>query len=243
MIELSDSARALYDRLGVEGFDPELFAAALFHRSYRAENEGASSNERLEFLGDAVLGLAVTEYLYMTRPDLPEGDLARIRAVVVSKEALAPVGRSLGIGEALFLGRGEDSSGGRHKASLLADAFEALLGALYLSCGFSVAKGLVLDLLGDRIETAAAAKVYGDAKNRLQELAVTRSLPMPSYELKAEGPDHERHFFATVSLGWVLAHGEGRSKKAAERAAAASAIAMLELEEKKDARAAGEKGA
>ena len=198
------------------------------HRSYVAEHNGSPSNERLEFLGDAVLGLVVTEHLFARFPDMPEGDLARIRAAVVSTDALAPIAAALGVGEALLLGRGESTSGGRHKDSLLADALEALIGAIFLEGGLSEARPLVLALCGETIDQEATHAVLGDAKNRLQELVAHLGHAAPVYEVEAGGPDHERFFRAVVHAGEVSGHGEGRSKKRAERLSAEDALAQLE---------------
>jgi len=204
---------------------------ALSHRSHCAENPGEESNERLEFLGDAVLGLVVTAELYAAHPQLPEGDLARIRAAVVSTGALAPVAAGLGIGGELLLGKGEDASGGRDKPSILADALEALIGAVYLANGLGPARELVIGLLGAELASAAGAAL-GDAKNRLQELAVRIGEEAPRYRLREQGPDHDKRFSAEVYLGQrVLGRGTGRSKKQAERAAAEQAVAVLAEEE------------
>jgi ribonuclease III len=192
---------------------------ALVHRSWCAESTGEESNERLEFLGDSVLGLVVTAHLYDTHPDLPEGDLARIRAAVVSTESLAPVAAALELGEALYLGRGEELSGGRSKPSLLADCFEAVIGALYLSGGLAAAEVFVLRHLTDQLDEEAARDELGDAKNVLQELAASSGLAAPTYRLRGRGPDHARIFSADVALGEITGHGEGNSKKQAERAA------------------------
>lgn len=212
---------------------------ALTHRSYVAEVAGEASNERLEFLGDAVLGLVVAEHCYRALPGVPEGDLARIRAAVVSEEALAPVAASIGVGDAVLLGRGEASSGGRAKPSILADALEALIGATYLAGGLERARALVLELLGEAIEEAASAAELGDPKNRLQELCARLGLEPPRYRLRESGPDHAKRYVADVDVEVAAAadgvacsvvasgHGAGRSKKQAERAAAAEALARL----------------
>jgi ribonuclease-3 len=194
------------------------------HRSWCAESSGETSNERLEFLGDAVLGLVVTNHLFLTYSDLPEGELAKVRASVVNSEALAEVAAELSLGEALLLGKGEDSSGGREKPSILADAMEAVIGAVYLDGGWEPAAVLVMGLLGDRIEEAAAGPGGQDYKTRLQELAARRFDQLPRYEVTDEGPDHAKRFFATVLLGGVRhGRGEGRSKKQAEQGAAREA--------------------
>jgi len=199
------------------------------HRSWCAEADGQPSNERLEFLGDAVLGLVVTAHIYAEYPDLPEGELAKVRASVVSAPALSEVAGALGVGDALQLGKGEDSSGGRSKPSLLADALEALIGAVYLDGGMEAASRLVLTLLADRIEDAAAGPGGEDYKTRLQELSSQRFDQLPVYTVSDTGPDHAKHFRATVSIAGVeRGQGEGRSKKQAEQAAAQLASQTLE---------------
>jgi len=201
------------------------------HRSYCAENPPALSNERQEFLGDAVLGLVVTDYIFRTYPDLPEGQLAKVRASVVNSSALAEVAAELAIGGALLLGKGEGASGGSSKPSILADAMEALIGAVYLDGGWSPAAGLVLRLLGDRILEAAAGPGGQDHKTRLQELASSRYGRLPSYSVRDAGPDHAKRFVATVVLDGRCWEGvEGRSKKQAEQAAAREAWTALSAE-------------
>jgi ribonuclease-3 len=203
---------------------------ALVHRSFVAESVGEEPNERLEFLGDAVLGVVVTAHLYTTFPDLREGDLARIKAAVVSSEALSPIAMALGLGDALLLGRGEEMSGGRQKPSLLADSFEAVIGAVYLSGGLVAAERFVLEHLGDTIEEAAAQSVLGDPKNVLQERAFQLGLALPSYRLSERGPEHAKVFVAEVGFGDVVGIGEGRSKKEAERHAAEDALRRYDRE-------------
>jgi ribonuclease-3 len=212
---------ALAARIGWQFSDDASLAQAMAHRSWCAETTGTSSNERLEFLGDAVLGLVVTDHLYRTYPDLPEGELAKVRASVVNSAALAEVAASLGIGSALLLGKGEAASGGREKPSILADAMEAIIGAVYLDGGWPASDELVMRLLGDRIREAAAGPGGQDYKTRLQELAARQFDQLPRYSVEDEGPDHAKRFFARVSLdGKVHGTGEGRSKKQAEQAAA-----------------------
>jgi ribonuclease-3 len=182
---------------------------------------GSEPNERLEFLGDAVLGLVVTDHVYRTYPHLPEGELAKVRASVVSAAALAEVASELGLGEALALGKGEDASGGREKPSILADATEAVIGAVYLDAGWEAVQPFVLDLLGDRISDAAAGPGGQDYKTRLQELSARTYESVPYYEVVDEGPDHAKRFFAAVRVGdRRFAGGEGRSKKQAEQSVA-----------------------
>jgi ribonuclease-3 len=201
--------------------DDALLARALAHRSWCAEHGGVASNERLEFLGDAVLGLVVTDHIFRTYPRLPEGELAKVRATVVSAAALAEVAAELELGEAVLLGKGEAQSGGREKPSILADALEAVIGATYLDGGWDAASALVLGLLGSRIAEAAIGPGGQDYKTRLQELSARRFDALPSYDVQDEGPDHAKRFVATVVVGGRRrGRGEGRSKKQAEQAAA-----------------------
>jgi ribonuclease III len=194
------------------------------HRSWCAENNGQVSNETLEFLGDAVLGLIVTDHIFRSYPELSEGELAKVRASVVNSAALAEVAGTIDLGTAVMLGKGEDASGGRTKPSILADALEAVIGAVYLDAGWKGASDLVLDLLGDRIAEAASGPGGQDYKTRLQELAAQCFDELPSYRVMDEGPDHAKMFRAKVSLGGaVRGRGDGRSKKQAEQAAARDA--------------------
>ena len=221
--------RDLEGALGVRFRDQAIIERALAHRSYCAEHpDTAVSNERLEFLGDAVLGLVVTDYMFREYPDMPEGELAKLRASVVNSEVLADVAREIDLGDALLLGKGEDASGGRAKASILADAMEAVIAAAYLDGGWDVARGLVLRLLEARIIEGAAGPGGHDYKTRLQELAARRFDQLPRYQVRHEGPDHSRRFFATVLLrGEPWGTGEGRSKKQAEQGAARMAWRRL----------------
>jgi ribonuclease-3 len=220
---------ALQARLGLSFRDPGLLAEALSHRSWCAETSGSASNERLEFLGDAVLGLIVADHCFRTYPELSEGSLAKVRAGVVSTHALAEVGTDLGVGSALRLGRGEDASGGRAKASIVANAVEAIIGAVYLDGGWTAAADLVLGLLAGRIAAAAAGPGQADFKTRLQEAVIHRFGELPRYEVQGTGPDHDRRFAARVLIAGVArGEGEGRSKKDAEQAAACSALASLD---------------
>jgi len=201
-------------------------APALVHRSWCAENPGHPSNERLEFLGDSVLGVVVTDHVYRTYADLDEGDLTEIRKTVVNSVALADVAVELDVGPHLLLGKGEQLSGGREKPSILADAMEALIGAVYLASGLEGAKELVLRVLGPRLATARADGA--DHKSRLQELAARRFGSPPRYAVEATGPDHARTFYVTVTIAeTAYGHGEGRSKKQAEQAAARAAFDAL----------------
>jgi ribonuclease III len=217
----------LTDRLGHTFDDPGLLATALRHRSWCVEHPGGEPNERLEFLGDAVLDLVVTDELFRRHPDLPEGRLTEARKAVVSSAGLAPVAAALGLGAALRLGRGEEQSGGRSKPSLLENAFEALVGAVYLDGGLGAAQDFVTRHLGGTIE-GAAHDPGNDFKSRLQELAASRSLSAPRYEIAAAGPDHARQFVALVTVGDAASgRGEGRTKKQAEQAAAQRALVVL----------------
>jgi ribonuclease-3 len=212
----------------------ELLDQALVHRSWSYENGGAPTNERLEFLGDAVLGLVVTDELYHRHPDLPEGRLAKLRAAVVNMRALAGVARGLDLGSCVLLGRGEEATGGRDKDSILADTTEAVIGAAYLSCGPDAARGLVLRLVGELLDSSADLGAGLDWKTSLQELGSSRGLPEVGYATSESGPDHAKTFTATVHLSGapgevpaVTGRGDGRSKKEAEQAAAADAWRAL----------------
>jgi ribonuclease-3 len=208
--------------------EPALLERALTHRSYAYEHGGLPTNERLEFLGDAVLGLAVTDALYRTHPDLAEGQLAKLRASVVNTRALAGVARELGLGRWLRLGRGEETTGGRDKNSILADTTEALLGAVYLDRGVDAAVALVQRLFGPLMRAAAQDGAALDWKTALQELSATRALGVPDYRLAESGPDHEKSFTAVVHVaGRPRGEGDGRSKKEAEQRAAEAAFGAL----------------
>jgi len=225
---VNDPLAALEQAIGWTFRDRAHLEAAMVHRSYCAEHADAVPNERLEFLGDAVLGLAVTDHVYATYGDLPEGELAKLRASVVNAEVLADLARDVDVGPALVLGKGEHASGGREKPSILADAMEAVIAAVYLDGGWDVARDLVLRLLADRIEAGSAGPGEGDFKTRLQEYAAREFEQLPRYQVRAEGPDHSKQFFAMVTIrGAVYGHGQGRSKKQAEQAAAQAAWTAL----------------
>jgi ribonuclease III len=219
----------LAGRLGVDIDDPEVLAPALVHRSWCAENPGHESNERLEFLGDAVLGLIITDHAFHAYTTLSEGELTDVRKAVVNAVTLAEVADELNLGDHLLLGKGEEQSGGREKPSILADALEAVLGAVYVSAGTEEAHDLVLRLLGARVAEAHAGGPGGqDYKSRLQELAARHFDEAPRYETLAEGPDHARRFHVTVAVAGVpRGTGDGRSKKQAEQVAARDAYATL----------------
>ena len=218
----------LIDGLGV-GLSEELLDLALTHRSFAYENGGLPTNERLEFLGDAVLGLVITDALYRERREDAEGHLAKLRAAVVNSRALAEVARDLGVGECVRLGRGEETTGGRDKSSILADTLEAILGAVYLEHGVEVA-GQVVHRLFDPVVAQAAERGAGlDWKTSLQELTAALGLGVPEYGLSESGPDHDKTFTAWVEVGGRrFAAGHGRSKKEAEQEAAQAAYEMLQ---------------
>jgi ribonuclease-3 len=210
----------------------ELLTIALTHRSYAYENGGLPTNERLEFLGDAVLGLVITAEIFEKYPDRAEGELAKLKSAVVNTQALAQVARQLtpdGLGTYLLLGRGEMTSGGAHKANLLADGVESLLGATYVQHGHEVAREVILRLFGELLDTAASLGAGLDWKTSLQELAAARRLGVPSYVITSTGPEHDKHFTARAVVDGVeYGTGAGRTKKEGEQHAAAAAYAALE---------------
>jgi ribonuclease-3 len=211
------------------GLTPDLLERALTHRSYAYENGGLPTNERLEFLGDAVLGLVVTDALYTAHSELAEGALAKLRASVVNTRALADVARGLDLGRWLRLGRGEEVTGGRDKNSILADTMEALIGAVYVDRGMDAAAALVRALFDPVMRAAARDGAALDWKTALQELAATRGLGVPEYRVGESGPDHDKRFTAEVLLAdEVRGSGAGRSKKEAEQRAAEAATAALD---------------
>ena len=208
--------------------DPDLLLLALTHRSFAYEHGGIPTNERLEFLGDSILGQAVTVKLFLDHPDLDEGELAKRRASLVSSVALAEVGRSIGLGPYVRLGRGETMTGGADKPSILADTVEAIIGAVYLDAGGDAATAFVLRLIAPLLRDPERFGAAMDPKTSLQEIAARRSAPPPVYTVTESGPDHNKHFIATVSVGeLVRASGEGSSKKQAEMAAALEAWTEL----------------
>jgi ribonuclease-3 len=208
--------------------DPALLLLALTHRSFAYENGGIPTNERLEFLGDSILGQAVTVKLFRDNPDLDEGELAKRRASLVSSAALAEVGRSIGLGKYIRLGRGETLTGGADKPSIIADTVEAIIGAVYLDAGGDAATAFVLRLVAPLLSDPERFGAAMDPKTSLQEIAARRGTPAPVYTVTESGPDHNKHFIATVSVGdLVQASGEGSSKKQAEMAAALDAWTRL----------------
>ncbi len=217
----------LHELLGVQLAD-DLLEHAFTHRSFAYENGGLPTNERLEFLGDSVLGVIVTESLFRTHPDLSEGRLAKLRAAVVNMRALAGVARELKLGQYLRLGRGEEATGGRDKSSILADCVEALIGAVYLERGFEIA-GMVVHRLFDELMASSAQLGAGlDWKTSLQELVAQLGVGAPEYVIAESGPDHSKTFEAKVRIaGESYGHGVGRSKKEAEQQAAETAWKAL----------------
>lgn len=224
------AADALVTRLGVS-IDPELLVLSLTHRSFAYEAGGMPTNERLEFLGDSVLGVVVTDKLYRDHPDLPEGDLAKMRAASVSQKALSQVAREIELGPCILLGKGETATGGADKDSILCDAFEAIIGAVYLSHGLDATRDMILRLVGPTLTAAASSGVALDWKTSLQEACAAHKLGNPDYQVEGSGPDHERSFVARVVIdGAVRGTGEGTAKKHAEQAAAADAYASVTAE-------------
>ena len=217
----------LSEVLGVE-IDPELLELALTHRSYAYEHGGIGHNERLEFLGDSILGQAVTVMLYTENPQLDEGELAKRRASLVSSVALAEVARAIDLGPSLRLGKGEEQTGGRDKSSILADTVEAIIGAAYLDLGGDVATALVLRLIRPLFQNPDRFGAAMDPKTSLQELSTRLGRGLPVYAVTDSGPDHSKRFHAVVLLGAEeIASGDGSSKKQAEMAAALDAWSLL----------------
>jgi ribonuclease III len=215
-------------RVGHSFSDETLLRRALAHRSWCAETPGTESNERLEFLGDAVLGWAIADLVYHRYDELPEGQLTDLRKSVVNALALAEVAREIDLGPHILLGRGEASAGGDQKPSILSDAFEAVLGAVYLDGGPAAAFAMVERLIGPRMPATIGALYQLDQKTQLQELSARAGRGAPVYEVTSAGPDHAKTFRARVLVdGDVLGEGEGRSKKAAEQAAATMACVTL----------------
>ncbi len=238
----ASEVRSFHKAIGVE-VDPKVLLRALTHRSYAYEKGGLPTNERLEFLGDSVLGLVVTDTLFRKHPDLPGGQLAKLRAAVVNMRALADVARSLGIGAYIRLGRGEEGTGGRDKSSILADTLEAVIGAVYLDCGLDVASEFVHRLFDPLIATASGLGAGLDWKTSLQELTAAEMLGVPEYHVDESGPDHQKTFRATVRVaGQSYGRGEGRSKKEAEQQAAESAWKAIKSRSESDGTVAGSAG-
>ena len=219
--------RELVARLGVE-LSEEILKQAITHRSFSYENGGVPTNERLEFLGDSVLGIVITDELYRKNPDAQEGQLAKLRAAVVNAKALADVARTLGLGEFLLLGKGEEATGGRDKSSILADAVEAILGAIYVEHGLAKSGEVILQLFAPILAASAELGAGLDWKTSLAELVNSKSLGVIEYVMEQSGPDHDKRFSAQVKVGQDLyGNGEGKSKKEAEQHAAASAYTEI----------------
>jgi ribonuclease III len=212
--------------------DPELLDRALTHRSYAYEQGGLPTNERLEFLGDSVLGLVVTEHLFVSYPDLSEGQLAKLRAAVVNSRALADVARELDLGAVIRLGRGEETTGGRDKSSILADTMEAVIGAVFLQHGIESARIFVHYLFDPLMADVATRGAGLDWKTSLQEITSLAGYGVPIYEVVESGPDHAKSFQAMVVVeGTSYGPGAGRNKKEAEQNAAATAFAALKAKQ------------
>ena len=218
----------LVKHLGLVGMPADL-PLAMVHRSYSYENGRIPTNERLEFLGDSVLGVIITDHLYRNFPDLPEGQLAKMRSAIVNAQSLAVVARQCHVGDYLLLGRGEQSTGGREKVSILADAMEAVIGAVYLESGLEGARAFVLDRFSGLIETVPLLGAGLDWKTSLQELCAAIGHGTPEYVVAGEGPDHARTFTAQVRVGdQLFGNGFGRTKKQAEQEAAQTAFEQVQ---------------
>ncbi|NMR30972.1 ribonuclease III [Crystallibacter degradans] len=229
------STEELLKRLGVE-IDAETLRLALTHRSYAYEHGGLPTNERLEFLGDSILGFSVTDALYRDNPDLPEGELAKRRSAVVSTRALAGVARDLDLGQYILLGQGEKLTNGADKSSILADTVEALIGATYLVNGIETARRMVMHLISPLLADAEALGAGTDWKTSIQELAAARKMGSVEYAVQGSGPDHARTFVATLRIGGTAyGQGTGHSKKEAEQEAAAVSWRQLRSVEPADA--------
>ena len=228
---MSTAAQSLLEKLGVH-LDPQHLVLALTHRSFAHEAGGIPTNERLEFLGDTVLGLVVTESLYRSRPDESEGALAKMRAATVSQRGLAAVARELDLGRYVLLGKGELATGGRDKDSILSDTLEAVFGAVYLSHGLETARAIIERLVGPTLANAAHLGAGLDWKTSLQELSAGLGLGAPHYDVQGEGPDHARTFTARAVVGGqVRGTGVGPAKKIAEQEAAQAAYLALQQPE------------
>lgn len=219
------------DLIGYHFRNPDLLQLALTHRSYvRSQNRDLPSNERLEFLGDSVLGLVIAKRLYLDFPDLSEGDLTKIKALLVNETTLAMIGREVGLNQHILLSPEEDRSGGRERGSIVSDAFESIIGAVFLDGGFLPAQDVVLRLIYIHRQKIMADKSQINYKGELLELIQSRSDSMPRYEVVSEeGPDHDKLFWVEVSVnGDQLGRGDGASKKEAEQKAAREALTTLQ---------------
>jgi len=222
---------ALQQTLGVSFKRPPLLKQALIHSSYANENPGLApaSNERLEFLGDAVLSMVVAAKLYHDFPNLNEGEMTKLRAVLVSRDTLAELARAISLGDHLYLGRGEQASGGRDKPANLAGALEAAIGAIFLDRGSTIARDFILRLIESELEKVVSHRTGADYKSELQELTQGREQQTPTYHvIESSGPDHDKRFTVEVRVGGsVLGRGSGKSKKAAETEAARATLERL----------------
>jgi ribonuclease-3 len=219
--------RELTARIGIE-LSEQLLIKSLTHRSFAYENNLTDTNERLEFLGDSVLGVIITAELFNKFPDASEGELAKLRAAIVNSRALAAVARAIGLGEFILLGKGEEASGGKDKSSILADAVEAILGAIYLEHGLQATTEVILRLFSPIIDNANSIEATLDWKTSLSEVISSKELAEPEYQISESGPDHDKSFQAVITiLGKVISTGEGKSKKTAEQNAAKSAFEIL----------------
>lgn len=232
------SLRELQQRIAYTFTESRLLERALTHRSYANENRLAQHNERMEFLGDSVLNLVVSEMLMNALPAASEGELSRMRAAVVSEPSIAAVGRQIGLGAFLQIGRGEELSGGRDKDSLLSDSLEALVAALYLDGGIEQARAFITRIFGDRVTQVRTAGGTADSKTELQELCQERLKALPEYRVVSEsGPDHRKEYAVELLIqGTVCGRGTGRSKKEAEQRAAREAMEHLRRQETEDRR-------
>lgn len=222
---------SLTQQLGVE-ISPALLDLAFTHRSFAYESGLTETNERLEFLGDSVLGLVVTEELYKKYPDLDESKLSPLRSGIVNMRALADIARGLSLGSFIRLGKGEEVTNGRDKNSLLADSLEALLGALYLEHGFEKSAAVIRTLISAPLESAVARGAGLDGKTALQELVASQGKGSPEYQVTESGPDHDKNFTATVLVaGRAMGIGSGKSKREAEQTAARNAYDTLSEQE------------
>ena len=222
---------ALQETLGVSFHDLSLLEQAMVHSSYLNENPGYAtfSNERLEFVGDAILGFIIAEKLYQDFSGLAEGEMTKLRSVLVCRDTLSRVARVIRLGDYLYLGKGEEASGGRHKSANLAGAFEAMIAAVFLDQGLTITRELVLKLFADELQKVIRQGTEVDYKSQLQELIQSRYQSTPDYRLvEATGPDHDKRFTVEVVFGdTVLGRGSGKSKKVAESEAARSALEQL----------------
>lgn len=228
---IAGNREKLQTLIGYHFSDAALLAEALTHRSYANEQRTrCADNERLEFLGDAILGLVIAEALFSGDPQRPEGELSRLRAELVNAGTLAQLARQIDLGASLYLGRGEVKAGGSDKENILADAFEALLGAIYLEGGIVAARPVILRLFAQAIVAKVKQQVNSDHKSQLQEYLQALQQTPPEYVLiETEGPEHDRTFVVEARTpGQLLGVGKGRSKKEAEQAAAGAALAMLQ---------------